>query len=160
MLCSININMETDKNKNKKYDITTENGTYIFECLLRHSSIMHIIDNDIINKYITQTDGYTIGLNIPKIVLEIIILITRNIEFKSILKRVLKMNKYTESDIISVMEHFYTYIIQKIPFEFNSSESYHIYNTCVNLAIMKINYSEYSGLLCLKKNQKNYNKIL
>ena len=70
------------------------------------------------------------------------------------------MNKYTESDIISVMEHFYTYIIQKIPFEFNSSESYHIYNTCVNLAIMKINYSEYSGLLCLKKNQKNYNKIL
>ena len=117
---------------------------------------MYIIDNDIIVKYITQSDGYTIGLNIPKIVLEIIILITRNKQFKSILKKSLKINKYTESDIILVMEYFYTYITQKIQFEYNSSELQHIYTTCVNLAIMKINYSEYSGLLCLKK---NINKI-
>ena len=148
--------MDKNKNKNKKYDIDIDNGTYIFECLLRQSSMMYIIDNDIIIKYITQSDGYTIGMNLPKMVLELILLITRNSQLKSILKRGLKINKYTESDIISVMEYFYTYISQKIQFEFNSEELHDIYMTCVHLAIMKINYSEYSGLLCLKK---NINKI-
>jgi hypothetical protein len=51
------------------------------------------------------------------------------------------------------MEYFYTYISQKIQFEFNAGELYDIYMTCVHLAIMKINYSEYSGLLCFNKNK-------
>lgn len=124
-----------------------ENGTYIFEFLLRQNQIMKVFD-DCINLYIQN--GTINSLNVPNLVLSIVN-ITNNNVFHLLNKQKIK---YCDEDIIIFLDHFYTYITQKITIEFNSKELYDIYNISVNLAIMRFKYSKNNGLLCFKNKIK------
>jgi hypothetical protein len=120
------------------------NGTYIFEIILKQPELMNIFD-----QYISQT--ITNGLieihNIPKLVLNISRLINNYLNDK-----LYKLNiKCKEDDINIILEHFYIYITDKIHIEFNSDEFYSVYTSCVQLSIMKYKYSNKKALLCFRK---------
>lgn len=120
-----------------------ENGAYIFEFLLRQNQIMKLFDY-CINIYIQ--DGKINTLNVPNLVLSIVSIINNNI-FHLLNKQKIK---YCDEDIIVLLDHFYTYITEKITIEFNSKEVYDIYNISVKLAIMRFKYSKKNGLFCFK----------
>ena len=62
----------------------------------------------------------------------------------------LKLNNINHDSIEIIMGHFYNYITTKIKTEFNSEQFFNIYNTCVNLAIMKIKPSSKNNIICLR----------
>jgi len=121
-----------------------DNGTHIFEFLLKNNEIMKFFD-DSINVYIKN--GNLNSLKVPELVLCIVTIIN-NICLPLLEKFKFK---YYDEDIILLLEHFYTYITQKITIEFNSKELYDIYNISVKLAIMKFKYSKNTGLFCFQK---------
>ena len=124
-----------------------EIGTYIFEFLLRQNQIIKLFD-DCINLYIQN--GIINSLKVPELVLSIVSIINN-----SVLHLLNKQKiKYCDEDIIVLLDHFYTYITQKITIEFNSKEVYDIYNISVKLSIMRFRYSKNNGLLCFKNKNK------
>jgi len=124
-----------------------ENGTYIFEFLLRQNQIIKVFD-DCINLYIQN--GTINSLKVPELVLTIVSIINNSV------LQLLNNQKinYCDEDIIVLLDHFYTYITQKITIEFNSKEVYDIYNISVKLSIMRFRYSKNNGLLCFKNKNK------
>ena len=124
-----------------------ENGTYIFEFLLRQNQIMKVFD-DCINLYIQN--GTINSLKVPELVLTIVSIINNSVLH---LLNNQKIN-YCDEDIIVLLDHFYTYITQKITIEFNSKEVYDIYNISVKLSIMRFRYSKNNGLFCFKNKNK------
>ena len=120
-----------------------EQGTYIFEFLLRQNQIMKVFD-DCINLYIQN--GTINSLKVPELVLTIVSIINNSVLH---LLNNQKIN-YCDEDIIVLLDHFYTYISQKITIEFNSKEVYDIYKISVKLSIMRFRYSKNNGLFCFK----------
>jgi hypothetical protein len=124
-----------------------EDGTFIFEYLLRQKNCMDVIDNLIINYLIKNNNTINLAY-VPEFVLLITSIIKTN--YLLIIKQ-LKIKNINDNAIQLIMEHFYNYITSKIKTEFNSNELYKVYYACVNLAIMKIKYSSHSGMLCFRK---------
>lgn len=122
-----------------------ENGTLIFEYLLRQKC-MNQVDN-LINNYLINNNMIDVSY-IPDFVFMIASIIQNN--YLIISKQLgLKLNSINNNSIEIIMGHFYNYIVSKINTEFNSRDFYKIYNTCVNLANMRINPSK-SNMFCLR----------
>ena len=121
------------------------NAIFVFECLLRDNSLMSAIDTYILNNiFITKTFD---AKNVPQLVLNIMLLM---------LSKSIKKNLRNDNDLQSLLDLFYTYIINKIKEnpnlnEFNTDEFKKSYDICVRLAILKLKFKNKNSLCCIGK---------
>lgn len=124
-----------------------ENGTFIFEFLLKQKC-MNVVDDLIVNHLINKNNMIDISY-IPEFVFLVTTIIKNN--YLIITKQLnLKLHNINNDSIEIIMGHFYNYIVTHIKTEFNSEQFFNIYNTCVNLAIMKIKPSSKNNIICLR----------
>ena len=125
------------------------NALFVFECLLRDNTFMSSIDEYIINTiFITKTFD---AKNVPQMVLILMTLLTKGETYINIEKH---LNNDTE--LHNLLTIFYTYIIDRIKenpklIDFNTTEFKKSYDICARLAVMKLKFTNKSGLYCLSK---------
>ena len=122
---------------------------FVFECLLRDNTFMSSIDEYIINTiFVTKTFD---AKNVPQMVLILMTLLTKGDTYINIEKQL--KNDTELHDLLSI---FYTYIVDRIKENhylnnFNTDEFKKSYDICARLAVMKLKFSNKSGLYCLRK---------
>ena len=125
------------------------NALYVFECLLRDNTFMSSIDEYIINTiFVTKTFD---AKNVPQMVLILMTLLSKGDTYINIEKQL--KNDTELHDLLSI---FYTYIVDRIKENhylnnFNTDEFKKSYDICARLAVMKLKFSNKSGLYCLRK---------
>ena len=125
------------------------NALFVFECLLRDNTFMSSIDEYITNTiFITKTFD---AKNVPQMVLILMTLLTKG-ETSINIEKQLK----NETNLHDLLIIFYTYIIDRIkenPYlnDFNRDEFKKSYDICARLAVLKLKFSNKSGLYCVGK---------
>jgi len=92
---------------------------------------MHKLDNIITD---SLTDCIIDPTDIPCLLIKIIDLLQVNIKFYYLTRSISPEEAYKLFDMYRI------YIIQKIVFEFNTKEFNKVYNNCIQLAIMNLNF--------------------
>lgn len=120
------------------------NGTYIYEHILRNGDMMNAIDMCI--SACMQNCTIQPG-RIPELVLTIVTLLN-SINIKNI------KGKINKEDIRELFDHFYQYIVDKHTLEFDtnefgSAEMYNLYKTCIDLVIVQLKCYTPSSKKCL-----------
>jgi hypothetical protein len=125
------------------------NALFVFECLLRDNTFMSSIDEYITNTiFITKTFD---AKNVPQMVLILMTLLAKGDTYINIEKQL-----KNDTDLHDLLTIFYTYIIDRIKenpnlIDFNTSEFKKSYDICARLAVMKLKFSNKSGLCCVGK---------
>ena len=125
------------------------NALFVFECLLRDNTFMSSIDEYIINTiFITKTFD---AKNVPQMVLILMTLLTKGETYINIEKHL-----KNDTELHNLLTIFYTYIIDRIKenpnlIDFNTTEFKKSYDICARLAVMKLKFTNKSGLYCLSK---------
>ena len=125
------------------------NALFVFECLLRDNTFMSSIDEYITNTiFITKTFD---AKNVPQMVLILMTLLTKG-ETSINIEKQLK----NDTDLHDLLTIFYTYIADRIkenPYlnDFNRDEFKKSYDICARLAVLKLKFSNKSGLYCVGK---------
>ena len=125
------------------------NALFVFECLLRDNTFMSSIDEYIINTiFITKTFD---AKNVPQMVLILMTLLTKGETYINIEKHL-----KNDTELHNLLTIFYTYIVDRIKENhylnnFNTDEFKKSYDICARLAVMKLKFSNKSGLYCLSK---------
>jgi hypothetical protein len=129
--------------------MNNDNAIFVFECLLRDNAFMSSIDEYIINTiFVTKTFD---AKYVPQMVLLLMTLLSKGTHYIDIEKQL-----KNDSELQHLLEIFYTYITDRIkenPYlvEFNTIEFRKSYDICVRLAVLKLKFSNKSGLRCLSK---------
>ena len=124
------------------------NALFVFECLLRDNTFMSSIDEYIINTiFVTKTFD---AKNVPQMVLILMTLLTNGNTHINIEKHM-----KNEMDLHKLLDIFYTYIVDRIKenpnlIDFNTSEFKKSYDICARLAVLKLKFSNKSGLCCIR----------
>lgn len=125
------------------------NALFVFECLLRDNTFMSSIDNYIINTiFVTKTFD---AKNVPQMVLILMTLLTKGETHINIEKQL-----KNDTELHDLLNIFYTYIVDRINEnhylnDFNTDEFKKSYDICTRLAIMKLKFSNKTGLCCIRK---------
>lgn len=123
-----------------------DNSAFIFELLLRDIIFMEEIDEYI--GLLGLTTGKIKPENIPQFVLSIVTLLQDKFLYTKIL-RINKTHKFTKDDMYKLLELYCQYIISKIICDFDKKQFITIYNTCSELACMRLQYKPNTSLGCI-----------
>ena len=127
----------------------SDNALFVFECLLRDHTFMSSIDNYIINTiFVTKTFD---AKNVPQMVLILMTLLTKGDTYINIEKQL-----KNDTELHELLTIFYTYIVDRIKenpnlIDFNINDFKISYDICARLAVLKLKFSNKSGLYCVGK---------
>jgi hypothetical protein len=125
------------------------NALFVFECLLRDNRFMTAIDDYIVNTiFVTKTFD---AKNVPQMVLILMTLLTKGDTYVNIEKQL-----KNDTELHELLTIFYTYIIDRIKenpnlIDFNINDFKISYDICARLAVLKLKFSNKSGLCCVGK---------
>ena len=127
----------------------SDNALFVFECLLRDHTFMSAIDDYIMNTiFVTKTFD---AKNVPQMVLILMTLLTKGDTYINIEKQL-----KNDTELHELLTIFYTYIVDRIKenpnlIDFNINDFKISYDICARLAVMKLKFSNKSGLYCVGK---------
>jgi hypothetical protein len=122
---------------------------FVFETLLRDNTFMSAIDDYIMNTiFVTKTFD---AKNVPQMVLILMTLLTKGNTYINIEKQL-----KNDTELHDLLTIFYTYIVDRIKenpnlIDFNINDFKISYDICARLAVMKLKFSNKSGLCCVGK---------